>query len=223
MAERGAVLFDLDGTLVDSAADLLHAANALRARRGLDDFAMPAFRPFVSRGARAMLGAAIPGFDAQDEGTLGEFLQLYASAVAAHSRLFPGVAEMLDAIEARGLRWGIVTNKAEGLARPLCAALGLLERSGVLIGGDTLAERKPHPLPLLEACRRIDATPALSLYLGDDPRDIESAHAAGLRGIAVDWGYFDPAHPPSAWGAQRVLSAPAQLLDEALLRAERHG
>ncbi len=218
MAERGAVLFDLDGTLVDSAADLLHAANVLRARRGLDGFAMHAFRPFVSRGARAMLGAAVPGFDAQDEATLGEFLQVYGDNVAAQSRLFAGVAELLDAIEARGLRWGIVTNKAEALARPLCMAMGLLERSAVLIGGDTLTERKPHPLPLLEACRRTQAPPAESLYLGDDPRDIQAAHAAGLRGIAVDWGYFDPAFPPTEWGAQRVISAPAHLLDEALLR-----
>ncbi len=218
MAERGAVLFDLDGTLVDSAADLLHAANVLRARRGLEACAMPAFRPFVSRGARAMLGAALPDFDPGDEATLAEFLEIYAGAVAAHSCLFPGVAPMLDAIESRGLRWGIVTNKAEGLARPLCAALGLLDRSGVLIGGDTLAERKPHPLPLLEACRRIEAAPMRSLYLGDDPRDIQAAHAAGLRGIAVDWGYFDPSFPPGEWGAQRVISAPAHLLDEPLLR-----
>lgn len=218
MAERGAVLFDLDGTLVDSAADLLHAANVLRARRGLEDFSMAPFRPFVSRGARAMLGAALPGFTPEDESTLAEFLGVYAESVAAHSRLFPGVATLLDAIEAQGLRWGIVTNKAEGLARPLCEALGLLPRCAVLIGGDSLPQRKPHPLPLIEACRRIEAAPAASLYLGDDPRDIEAAHAAGLRGIAVDWGYYDPAHPPAAWGAQRVISAPAHLLDEPLLR-----
>lgn len=218
MAERGAVLFDLDGTLVDSAADLLHAANVLRARRGLEAFAMAPFRPFVSRGARAMLGASVPGFVATDEATVGEFLEIYSAALATHSRLFPGVPEMLDAIEAQGLRWGIVTNKAEGLARPLCAALGLLKRSSVLIGGDTLPERKPHPLPLLEACRRIEAAPVASLYLGDDPRDIEAARAAGLRGIAVDWGYFDPVFPPAAWGAQRVIGAPAHLLDEPLLR-----
>lgn len=218
MAERGAVLFDLDGTLVDSAADLLHAANVLRARRGLVAFPMAHFRPFVSRGARAMLGASLPGFTPEDEVTLAEFLGVYAESVAAHSRLFPGVESLLDAIEAQGLRWGIVTNKAEGLARPLCEALGLLPRCAVLIGGDSLPQRKPHPLPLLEACRRIEAAPAASLYLGDDPRDIEAARAAGLRGIAVDWGYFDPAHPPAAWGAQRVISAPAHLLDEPLLR-----
>lgn len=221
MAERGAVLFDLDGTLVDSAADLLHAANRLRGRRGLDALPMPLFRPFVSRGARAMLGASIPGFHADDEATLAEFLAVYADAVAAHSRLFPGVAELLEAIEARGLPWGIVTNKAEGLARLLCEALGLLPRCGVLIGGDSLPERKPHPLPLLEACRRIGVAPAVSLYLGDDPRDIQAAHAAGLRGVAVEWGYFDPAHPPAAWGAQRVLATPLALLDEALLQAGR--
>lgn len=221
MAERGAVLFDLDGTLVDSAADLLHAANRLRVQRGLDAMPMPAFRPFVSRGARAMLGASIPGFEPDDEATLGEFLTVYAEAVAAHSRLFPGVAELLQAIEDRGLRWGIVTNKAEGLARPLCEALGLLPRCAVLIGGDSLPERKPHPLPLLEACRRIQAAPTASLYLGDDPRDIQAAHAAGLRGVAVEWGYFDPEHPPAAWGAQRVLAEPLALLDEALLGSGR--
>ncbi len=218
MAERGAVLFDLDGTLVDSAADLLHAVNVLRARRGLDDIAMAPFRPFVSRGARAMLGASLPGFAPEDEATLAEFLSVYAEAVVAHSRLFPGVESLLGAIEARGLRWGIVTNKAEGLARPLCEALGLLPRCAVLIGGDSLPQRKPHPLPLLEACRRIEAAPTASLYLGDDPRDIEAAHAAGLRGIAVDWGYFDPTHPPAVWGAQRVISTPLHLLDEPLLR-----
>lgn len=218
MSQRGAVLFDLDGTLVDSAGDLLHAANVLRARRGLDACAMSVFRPFVSRGARAMLGASLPGFTAADEASISEFLDVYAGAVAVHAGLFPGVAELLDAIEARGVCWGIVTNKAEALARPLCEALGLLSRCGVLIGGDSLPERKPHPLPLLEACRRLQAAPATSLYLGDDPRDIDAARAAGLRGIAVDWGYFDPAHPPQAWGAQRVISAPVHLLDETLLR-----
>jgi len=216
MRERGAVLFDLDGTLVDSAEDLLVAANALRERRGLAAISIEAFRPSVSRGARSMLAVSVPGFAVEDVDTVNEFLAVYAEAIAARSRLFPGIDGLLQQIETRGLRWGIVTNKAEALARALVDALGLASRCAVLIGGDTLSERKPHPLPLLEACRRLEAAPAASLYLGDDPRDIEAALAAGMRGIAVQWGYFDPEHPPQGWGAHRVIDAPSELLDEAL-------
>jgi N-acetyl-D-muramate 6-phosphate phosphatase len=221
MANRGAVLFDLDGTLVDSAHDLLASANALRAVRGLSAMELAAFRPSVSRGARAMLSAAIPGFTHADEAVVAEFLEHYGRAPARQSCLFPGMDAVLEHIEGAGLAWGIVTNKAESLARAVVEALGLEARCAVLIGGDTLPERKPHPLPLLEACRRIGADPASSLYLGDDPRDIEAARAAGLRGIAVEWGYFDSSHPPAAWGAARVLADPRELFDEVLLRAVR--
>jgi len=221
VASRGAVLFDLDGTLVDSAHDLLASANALRAVRGLAAMELAAFRPSVSRGARAMLSAAIPGFTHADEAVVAEFLEHYGRAPAQQSRLFPGMDAVLEHIEEAGLAWGIVTNKAEALARAVIEALGLHTRCAVLIGGDTLAERKPHPLPLTEACRRLDVDPAASLYLGDDPRDIEAARAAGVRGIAVQWGYFDAAHPPAAWGAARVLAEPRELLDEILLRQAR--
>ncbi|MEZ5456167.1 MAG: phosphoglycolate phosphatase [Lysobacteraceae bacterium] len=214
---RRAVLFDLDGTLVDSAPDLWRAANAVRAAQGLAPMDFAAFRPQVSRGARAMLAAALPDHAVeQRESLLDEFLQRYASDVASETRLFSGMEQLLQHIESRGLAWGVVSNKAERLASLVMQALDLQQRAAVLIGGDTCAERKPHPLPLQEACRRLQVAPAQCLYLGDDPRDIEAARAAGIRSIAVTWGYAER-QAVLGWGADRCIDAPLDLLDEDLL------
>lgn len=214
------LLLDLDGTLVDTAPDLHAAANALRLRRGLGPLPFADFRPLVSRGGSAMLGLAFPQADATAiaEQLLPEFLTRYAEAVADHSRLFEGMAALLSAVEQAGARWGVVTNKPEGLARQLLAARGLLPRCAVLIGGDTLGVRKPDPAPLQEACRRLGQGIAGAVYVGDDPRDVQAARAAGMPVIAAAWGYLSPGEDPAGWGADAVAGHASELLDLEMLR-----
>jgi 2-phosphoglycolate phosphatase len=214
-----AVLFDLDGTLVDTAPDLCAAANAMRARAGLPPLALEELRPAVSRGSRAMLAIALPALDAtQREAWVEPFLASYASAIAVHSRMFDGIAAVLDAIERDGACWGIVTNKPEGLARALVAALDLSTRCAVLVGGDTLPVRKPDPQPLWLACDAIGVAAAGAVYVGDDARDIEAARAAGMRSVCAAWGYRDPGERIEAWGADFIVPAPASLLAGGALR-----
>ena len=215
-----AVLFDLDGTLVDTAPDLCAAANAMRARAGLQPIAVEALRPAVSRGSRAMLGRALPHLDAQArEAWVEPFLASYAGAIAVHSCLFDGIAQVLQAIELDGASWGIVTNKPEALARSLVRALGLESRCAVLVGGDTLPVRKPDPQPLWLACDQLGVAPGGALYVGDDARDVEAARAAGMRCIAAAWGYRDGDERIEQWGADAVLAEPRELLARGALRA----
>lgn len=215
-----AVLFDLDGTLVDSIGDLHAAVQHVADRLGRGPVPVQTVRPAVSRGGRGMLAAAFPDLDAAARETLLEpFLAHYAGAIAVHTRLFDGIAQVLAQIEASGARWGIVTNKAEALARQLVDALGLSDRCSVLIGGDTLAERKPHPLPLQVACARLGVACADALYIGDDQRDAAAARAAGMRCIAAAWGYRDGADDITAWGVDAVLAMPSDLLAPGALRA----
>ena len=209
-----AVLFDFDGTLADTAADLCGAANRMRAEAGLPKLPLAQFRPWVSRGGRAMLEIAFAEASAeQREAMLPTFLALYAEHVADETELFPGVADLLTRLETAAIGWGIVTNKPIGLAEPVVKALGLDTRSGVLIGGDSLAERKPHPLPLLEACRRMGVAPNKAVYVGDDRRDVEAGHAAGMPVVAVSWGYLPPNDPIASWGADVIVDHPAELLE----------
>lgn len=217
-ASDAALLFDLDGTLVDTAPDLLRAANRLRAAHALPPLPLAQFRPVVSRGGAAMLLASLPQLsDAERAAALPVFLEFYADVPCSDSRLFDGIEEVLGSARQLGLRWGVVTNKPERLARRVLEGLSLLDDCAVLIGGDTLAQRKPHPLPLQEACRRLGASTAASLYVGDDPRDVESALAAGMPCIAAGWGYFDPGVPPDGWGALSVAASPLDLLRHSLL------
>jgi 2-phosphoglycolate phosphatase len=214
-----AVLFDLDGTLVDTAPDLCAAANTMRARVGLSPLSVPELRPAVSRGSRAMLALALPHLDpAEREAWVGPFLESYAAAIAVHSRLFGGVDEVLDRIENDGASWGIVTNKPEGLARALVQHLGLSMRAAVLVGGDTLPQRKPDPQPLWFACDQLGVAPQHAVYVGDDARDVEAARAAGLRPIAAAWGYRDASDDINRWGADLVLEHPLDLLTSDALR-----
>ena len=209
-----AVLFDLDGTLVDSAPDLAGAANDLRAEHGQAPLDYAVLRPLVGSGARGMVGAAFgarPG-DAGYENLRSRFLHLYGGRLLRETTVFAEVWTVVDALEAAGLRWGIVTNKAEHLALQVAGGLGLHPRAGVLVGGDTTPHAKPHPAPLLEAARRLGVAPARCVYVGDDHRDMLAGRAAGMAPLAAAWGYLGAGEPVHAWGADAVLDAPAQLL-----------
>lgn len=213
---RGA-LFDLDGTLLDSAPDMAAALNALRIERGEPPMPLADLRPHVSKGARAMIRASWPQFDdAAREALVQPFLDTYERELGRHGAPFDGIAELLDALEADGVRWGIVTNKPEYLARQLMPMLGWRERCGVLIGGDTLPERKPHPLPLLHAAEVLGVAPADCVYVGDDERDIVAARAAGMPSIVALWGYRLPGDAPEAWGGDTMIEASRTLLAPAV-------
>jgi phosphoglycolate phosphatase len=208
-----AVLFDLDGTLVDSAPDLCNAVNRVVADLGQAPVPLARLREVVSKGGRAMLAAALPRLtDEERAPLLAPFLAYYAQALAVDSVLFDGVAGLLDGIEARGLRWGIVTNKPEYLARGVVQGFGWAQRSAVLIGGDTLPRHKPDPDQLLLACEQMALTPAQVIYVGDDQRDIQAARAAGMASVAALWGYREPHDNPLDWGADHAFAHASDLL-----------
>ncbi len=211
-AEIQAVLFDLDGTLVDSAQDMVVAMRRLRAELGEPDIDLNGVGAVVSKGGRAMMRRGFPGADeARVETLLPRFLDLYAEAIAVHASTFPGIDEVLAALEARDIRWGIVTNKPGRLARALLSALALDRRCAVLVSGDCLAQRKPDPEPILHACRVIEVDPRQTIYVGDDARDIEAGQRAGTITIAAAWGYLDGENPDT-WSADLVVSTPVALL-----------
>lgn len=205
-----AVLFDLDGTLVDTAPDMAAVANRMLASRGLEPMAPERFRPFVSNGARGMIRVAFgigtddPGFAALRE----EFLATYSENLVVGSALFPGMPELLARLEGEGIPWGVVTNKFERLARPIIAALGLASRCAVLVGGDTCPRPKPFPDPLLHASLQLGIAPMHTLYVGDDIRDIQAARAAGMKSLVAAYGYLGDSPPPSMWAADGIVDSP---------------
>jgi len=209
-----AVLFDLDGTLIDSAPDLAGTANDMRATRGLPALPFEQFRPMVGSGARGMIGVALGITPASDAfiALRDEFFDRYEVRMTQHTRVFDAVPAMLDAIEALGLRWGIVTNKAQRFTNPLVAALGLDVRAGAVVSGDTTPHSKPHPAPLLEAARQMGVAAHDCVYVGDDLRDVQAGHAAGMATVAAGWGYLGVGEPVGAWGAQHVVHSPDELL-----------
>ena len=210
--EIQAVFFDLDGTLIDSAPDLIDAMHRLRAELGESIIAMDKVGMVVSKGGRAMLRAGFPGVDeARIEALLPRYLDLYALQIARHTRTFDGIDAVLANFDARPLPWGIVTNKPERLARSVVAELGLAARSAALVGGDTLAKRKPDPEPLLHAAQLANVDATRSVYVGDDARDIEAGRAAGMRTVAAGWGYLD-GEDPHDWGADIVVARPQDLI-----------
>ena len=209
-----AVLFDLDGTLVDTAPDLGYTLNLQRGRHGLPPLADTVIRPQASHGARGLLGV---GFDLHpDDPHFGimreEFLQIYSENICRHSLPFPGILELLDALEIRSLVWGVVTNKPARFTEPLLSILDLAERAGCIVSGDTCPQSKPHPAPMLIAAELCEAEPAQCLYVGDAARDIEAATAAGMPALAAAWGYLDSADQPETWGAHAIIHAPADIL-----------
>ena len=220
MSLRGAfpklALFDLDGTLLDSAPDFVATLSILRARHGLPPLAPERIRPHVSRGARAMILAAFPDHDdAAREALVQPFLDIYRGELSKHGAPFEGVEAMLMAIEDAGCRWGIVTNKPEALARALMPLLGWESRCAVLVGGDTLPTRKPDPAPLLHAARLAGVDPADCAYVGDDARDIVAAQAAGMPSVVALWGYRLDDDDPVAWQGDVMADAAEDLLDPA--------
>lgn len=209
-----AVLFDLDGTLIDSAPDLAGAANDLRARHGHGPLPFEALRPMVGTGARGMLQVAfgvVPG-DADFEPLRSEFLAIYESRMLRETRVFSAMEPVLARLEAAGLAWGIVTNKHERFAWPVIEGLGLHTRAAARVAGDTTPHAKPHPEPLFEAARRAAVSPQACVYVGDDLRDIEAGRAAGMATLAAAWGYLGLGESVDAWGADAVLNSPADLL-----------
>lgn len=209
------VLFDLDGTLVDSAPDLAGSANDLRIARGLQPLPYAQLRPMAGAGARGMLGAAFglaPG-DADFEALRDEFLDRYAQRLLHHTRVFDAVGALLDALDAGDRRWGIVTNKATRFTAPLVQGLGLARRAAAVIAGDSTPHIKPHPAPLLEAARIAAVDPLRCAYVGDDLRDVQAGRAAGMATLVAAWGYLGRGEPVQAWGADRVLSEPVELLN----------
>ena len=217
MSLRGAfpklALFDLDGTLLDSAPDFVATLSILRARHGLPPLAPERIRPHVSRGARAMILAAFPDHDdAAREALVQPFLDIYRGELSKHGAPFEGVEAMLMAIEDAGCRWGIVTNKPEALARALMPLLGWESRCAVLVGGDTLPTRKPDPAPLLHAARLAGVDPADCAYVGDDARDIVAAQAAGMPSVVALWGYRLDDDDPVAWQGDVMVDTAEDLL-----------
>jgi N-acetyl-D-muramate 6-phosphate phosphatase len=208
-----AVLFDLDGTFADTAPDLARALNTMRASRGLPAVPVEWTRPVTSTGARGLLrvGFGMEPGDPDYALMREEFLRLYAQDLCRETTLFSGMDALLDGIEARDLEWGIVTNKVERLAKPLIAQLGLSGRCACVIGGDTTGRLKPDPAPLLAASAVLGIEPRACCYVGDDRRDIEAGRAAGMRTIAVRYGYLNGG-VPDEWGADSVVDCPWDVL-----------
>lgn len=206
-----AVLFDLDGTLVDSAPDLVAAVQALCAELGAPPPDAPAVRQVVSAGGRAMLRKGLPGADdAMIDQWLPRFLDLYSVSMDVHTRLYDGMGEVLDMFESRGIPWGIVTNKPGWLTWPLLDLLDLKRRCAAIVTGDCLPVRKPDPAPVLQACALAGVDASATVFVGDDLRDVQAGNAAGSFTIAAAWGYLDGGNP-TAWGADRVVAAPSGL------------
>lgn len=201
----GGMFFDLDGTLVDSARDM-HAALAALCRE--QNLSVPEFehvRETVSRGARAVLRCAVGDDEVAIDALLPRFLELYVATGMDNTHAFPGVDDLLDALEARGIAWGVVSNKAAGLVALVMQKLGYAERAAAVVGGDTLPQRKPDPAPVLHACALAGVAPAACVYVGDDPRDILAGRAAGLCTVAAAWGYLDGADPV-AWQPDAIAA-----------------
>lgn len=208
------VLFDLDGTLADTAADLGAALNRLRTDEGLEPLALEAIRPLVSSGVRGMLkvGFALHPGDAPYAGLYQRFLTHYGEAVCVDTTLYAGVLDLLEALEENNIRWGVVTNKTSRFTLPLLEQLGLARRTVCMISGDSAPRPKPAPDPLLLACTIADTLPQRCIYVGDDLRDIEAGRAAGMGTVAAAWGYLGDEKPIEEWGADTIIQSPAEVL-----------
>ena len=216
-----AVLFDLDGTLIDSAPDLGAAADKMRVDRGLPSLPLEEYRHMAGAGARGMLGIAFgmapdhPDYDAMRE----EFFVNYERCMTQRTYAFAGIPELIAQLRARGLAWGVVTNKAMRFTGPLTRAMDLFATAAAVVGGDTTAHAKPHPEPLLEAARRLELEPGQCIYVGDDERDVVAGRAAGMGTVAATYGYLGGNAAAAPWGADAHITSPLELL--ALLQSVR--
>lgn len=209
-----AVLFDLDGTLIDSAPDLGAAANKMRTDRGLTSLPLSHYRPMAGAGARGMIGVAF-GLNisiAEFEVLKEEFFANYEAGMTQRTFAFEGVGELIEKITQAGLVWGVVTNKSERFTLPLTQAMSLFNTAQTIVSGDTTAHAKPHPAPLFEAARQISMSPERCVYVGDDHRDIVAGHAAGMSTVAAAYGYLGSIVDTSDWNADATIFSPAELL-----------
>ncbi|WP_310645375.1 HAD-IA family hydrolase [Limnohabitans sp.] len=209
-----AVLFDLDGTLIDSAPDLGAAADKMRLDRGLSSLPYALYRPLAGAGARGMLKIA---FDMTPEhadfmAMREEFFANYEAAMTVKTYVFDGVQDLIAGLQARDLPWGVVTNKMARFTDPLTQAMPLFASASAIVSGDTTPHPKPHPEPMFEAARRLGLAPELCLYVGDDERDIVAGRAAGMRTVAANYGYLGEKTDISSWGADLKIDSPIQLL-----------
>lgn len=209
-----AVLFDLDGTLIDSAPDLAGAADQMRLSRGMPSISLEKYRPMAGAGARGILGIAFdmgvddPRYDAMRE----EFFSNYEQRLTQQTTVFDGVPELIAEIHSRRIPWGVVTNKSARFTDPLTRAMPLFVSAQVIVSGDTTAHAKPHPAPLLEAARRLGVNPAQCLYIGDDERDVVAGLAAGMQTVAASYGYLGAVTDIRGWGAHAQINSPLALL-----------
>lgn len=209
-----AVLFDLDGTFADTAPDLAGALNRVRASRDLPPLPLAVLRPQASHGAAGLLkvGMNVAPDDADFDALRAIFLDHYERNICVHTRLFAGIGELIDNLDQRGIKWGIVTNKPQRFTLPLMQALGYAERAACLVSGDTCAHAKPHPEPMFKACELAGIDPGSCLYLGDDLRDMQAANAAAMRGVIARYGYIDADARLETWQAHAIVDNPIELL-----------
>lgn len=209
-----AVLLDLDGTLLDTAPDMVRIVNMMRAQETLAPVQYTDIRQYVSHGSAAVLRVAFPGSDGVRLAALqSRFLELYREHLVVETLLFPGFEEVLAALEAHGIPWGVITNKPGWLTEPLLREFALYERAGCVLSGDSLPVCKPDPLPLLTAARRIAVAPERCLYLGDALRDMQAARAANMVGLAARYGYIGPQENTTEWPVTAWIDSPLDLLD----------
>lgn len=210
-----AVLFDLDGTLIDSAPDLGAAADKMRTDRGLESLPLALYRPMAGAGARGMIGVAfgLTPDDARFADLREEFFRNYESRMTEHTTVFDGVAELIADIDRAGFYWGVVTNKSARFTVPLTKAMPLFNTARTIVSGDTTPHAKPHPAPLLEAARQLDVAPERCIYVGDDERDIVAGRAAGMPTVAAAYGYLGKTADTGGWKADATIAVPGALLN----------
>lgn len=209
------ILFDLDGTLVDTAHDLGYALNLQRLRHGLTELSLDVIRPYASHGSKGLLSI---GFSLSDEDKAftsmrDEYLAIYDEVLTRKPILFDGISELLSSLEANHVPWGVVTNKPRRFTQPLMQSIGLLARAACVVSGDDAARPKPYPDTLLKACKQADVTPHECWYVGDAERDIQAGKAAGMRTVVALYGYLSENDQPLTWGADKTIHAPLDLLN----------